>query len=312
MVKTVIYLLFNVLYIYAVYCFINNFLYKKRVTNGTIFCSCLSYYCVLTFVFFTLSSSSINFITNLSFCLLLSFLYNASNLKRILATVFIYILMFASDQLTMIILSLISNLPHAMITGGSNLGVLGIPISMTLSYLLVKLVNPLFNKERADLLFTYWAAVFLIPSSSIYILYSLNRQYKNGHLQNMSFILVTVCIILAINILVFYLYTKLIKDEALKYENNLLQQQNEAYENQALLIKEFQDNLHAQKHDMNGYFSIIKKFAELNQCDSILNYVSTLILNTQNIETSFSSGDIVIDAMINSKLYLAKRQDTIR
>ncbi|GLC80102.1 hypothetical protein LBYZC6_22160 [Lacrimispora brassicae] len=142
-------------------------------------------------------------------------------------------------------------------------------------------------------------------------MHKLNDEYMNGGIKDLSFILIAICILFVINILVFYLYNKLLKDQTLRYENIILQQQNINYENQALLIQEFQNSLHDQKHDMKNYFSIITGYAKHGQIDQLLEYVDTLIDMTKDIETSYCSGDVVIDTMINSKLYLANRQDTI-
>jgi len=268
------------------------------------------YYAVTSMAYFKAFSATLNVAVHLCFCFAISFLYRSSILNRILAAVFIYILIIASDDFTLILLSLISESSYHAITGGTYLTGLGIIISMTVLLMIVKLVKPLFCNYDYELPRTYWLAVFLIPSASIYILHTFNEQNINGGIEDLSFIFATICILFVINILVFYLYNKLIKDESLKYENIMLHQQNIAFENQALLIQGFQKGLHEQKHELTDQFSSIRGFAKCGQIDRLLEYVNALIKMTKEIESSFHCGDVIIDTMINSKLYLANRQGT--
>ncbi|WP_460642604.1 sensor histidine kinase [Lacrimispora brassicae] len=311
MAVAITYLLFNIIFMYSIFTFIDNFLHTRIVSGQIIILTYVLYYAITTMIYFKAFNVTLNVVFHLCVCFVMGFLYHSSIFKRILASVFIYILMIASDDLTLALLSILSASSYSTITGGTYLTCLGIAISMTSLLVIVKLVKPLFGSHDYELPRTYWMAVFLIPTGSIYILHKLNDEYMNGGIKDLSFILIAICILFVINILVFYLYNKLLKDQTLRYENIILQQQNINYENQALLIQEFQNSLHDQKHDMKNYFSIITGYAKHGQIDQLLEYVDTLIDMTKDIETSYCSGDVVIDTMINSKLYLANRQDTI-
>ena len=311
MAITITYLIFNIIFMYSIFTFIDNFLKTRRVSGKIIILTYVLYYTLTAMIYFKAFNVTLNVIFHLFVCFFMGFLYHSSIPKRILASAFIYMLMIASDDLTLALLSVLSASPYSTITGGTYLTCLGIIMSMTFLLIIVKLVKPLFVSQDYELPLTYWIAVFLIPFGSIDILHNLNDQYINGDIKDLSFILISICILFAINIFVFYLYNKLLKDQNLKYENMILQQQNIAYENQALLIQEFQNSLHDQTHDMKNYFSIITGYAKQGQIDKLIQYVDTLIDIPKDIKTSFCSGDVVIDTMINSKLYLANRQDTI-
>lgn len=310
MAVAVTYLLFNIVFLYSIFTFIDNFLSTRRFSGWVLFFAYVLYYVITSTIYFKAFNVTLNVAVHLCFCFAIGFLYRSSILKRILAAVFIYILIIASDEVTLILLLIVSKSSYHAITGGTSLTCLGIIISTIALLAIVKLVRPLFRNYDYELPRTYWLAVFLIPSGSIYIVHSLNKQYITGGIKDLSFILIAVCILFAINILVFYLYNKSLKDESLKHENILLQQQNIASENQALLIQEFQDNLHEQKHDMQDYLSIIEEYAKCGQTDELLKYVNTLTEMTKEIKSSYHSGDVVIDAIVNGKLYLANRQDT--
>lgn len=310
MAVAITYLLFNIIFLYSIFTFIDIFLSTRRFSGWVLFTAYALYYAVTSIIHFKAFNVTLNIGIQLCFCFAISFLYRSSIFNRILATVFIYIFIIASDDFTLILLSILSASTYSTVTGGTYLTCLGIIISVTALLAVVKLVKPLFYNYDYELPRTYWLAVFLIPSGSIYIMHTFNEQYINGGIKDLSFILITICILFTINILVFYLYNKSLKDESLKYENILLQQQNIASENQALLIHEFQNSLHDQKHDMQDYLSVIEEFARCGQTSELLKYVNTLTKMTKEIESSYHCGDVVIDTIVNSNLYLANRQDT--
>ena len=311
MAVTITYLIYSCIYIYLTYSFLDNFFKKRRVSKFCIMALYSIYYIVLAFVNLNTFETFFNIIINLSFGFLIGLLYNTSNLKRILASFYIYILFLTCDIFTAYLLLFLFSSTFDIIMSNPFLKIMGFIICITLQIILVKTITPLFRSQDAEVPPSYWFAVFLIPFGSIYILSSMHMQYLNGGIHNLPFILITIIILFAINILLFYLYDKLIKDEEIKYENILLHQQKEAYENQALLIRGFQDSLHEEKHDMKGNLSAVKRMLEQSQTDEALNYINKLIGKTEDIISSISSGDVVIDAMVNSKLYIANLQNTL-
>ncbi|MGL5437298.1 MAG: sensor histidine kinase [Lachnospiraceae bacterium] len=303
-------LLCNFVNIYSTYYFIDNFLQKNRVSKRGLFYAYSIYYIITAIMYSKSYNISYNIIANLTFGFFMGLLYKSSMFKKILASVFIYILKIASDVFTVMIVSLITKSPYSVIMFDSYFVILGLVICASSQFVIIKLLIPLFRSHETELPLSYWLAVFLIPSGSIYILHSMNTQYIDGGIQDLPFILITIGILLAINILVFFLYNKLIKDEEIKYENILLHQQNNAYENQSLLIHEFENRFNGEKHDMKNHLASIKRFIEQEQLDEALKYIVKLIGKTKEIGTGSNSGDTVIDAMVDSKLYLANRQNT--
>lgn len=310
MAVTISYLIYNSISIYITYYFINHFLYKKKFSTQRIFISYALYFIITTLVYFYHNNALHNLVINFVLVFLMTMLYYCSFQKKILAAVFIDVLNLASDVFAVIIISLFSQSSYREIMSKKHYIILGFIICAISQYLMVKLLKPLFSNHGTELPGSYWLAVFLIPTSSIYILYSMNHQYIAGGIKDLPFILITIGILFAINILVFYLYNKLIKDEEIKYENILLHQQKTAYENQSRLIHEFQNRFTEQKHDMKGQLVSVKRLVEENQIDNALDYLDKLIGKTREIRTGMNSGNIVIDAMVDSKFYLANLQHT--
>ncbi|MFT4104975.1 MAG: GHKL domain-containing protein [Lacrimispora sp.] len=243
---------------------------------------------------------------------LMGFLYKTPLYKKLIATSFIYILGIAIEDCTAASISLLFKASVFTVISETNFMIIGISFSTLLNLILVTFINrSLFqhsNSDDAELPASYWLAIFLVPTGSTYILHALNTQISGNQA---SFLTLSIIIILfAINFLVFYLYNKLMKEESLRYENILLAQQNDAYQNQVKLIQEFQTSIREQRHDMNNHFCAIKGLAMQQKEEDLMEYIDSLIDATQMPKAGINCKDAVIDAMINSKLYLAAQQHT--
>lgn len=311
MAVAITYLIMNIVRSYAIHSFIDNFLQKRRFPNWVLLFVYGIYYVVAAAFYLVPELFSLfhNVILNLSFAFLIGMLYQATYQKRLLCTVFLYILSIASDDCVVVIFTLAFQTSFLSLLNNTYMTILGIILSVSLMLGIIKLVTPLFKKQSMELNRSYWMAVFLIPSGCIYILHSLVSQLEKGK-SDEGFALITILILFAINILVFYLYNKLLKEETTKYENMLLIQQNDAYEKQALLIQDFQKDMSGQRHDLNNHLSTVKELAALQQTDELIKYIDHWSKDVINVEPGIYTDNVVVNAMINSKLYMANLQKT--
>ncbi len=309
MAVIITYLIMNIVRTYAIYSFIDNFLIKKRASNLIVFCGYGSYYFITAFIYFKSFTLLHDFIINLVMGFIICLLYKTRFFKKIFAAVFIYILTIVSVDCTTTILDLLYNNTDSTVNNVSKTLILvGIILSAVLLLGLVKLINPIFVHQIAEMPHTYWLSVFFAPSGSIYILHVLTMKAGNSH--RLSLIAMTIIILLAINFHVFYLYRRLLHEEAIKFQNIILRRQNEDYKNQALLIQSYQKELRIQQHDIKNHLTSIKELAKNQQSYQLSKYIDTLLEDTKSIEAGINTGNTIIDAMINSKLYLATCQKT--
>jgi len=301
----------NLIRTYAIYLFIDNFLQKRRWSAWTLCFGYCAYYLAAAVIYLNPDFFNMfhNIVLNLSFTFFIGFLYTSSIQKRLLCSVFICLLSIACDDCTGVILILIFRISLLALLNGNHLKIVGIIISMTLLLGTVKLINPLFKKQDAELISLYWFAVFSIPTSCIFILHSLALQLEKGK-SDPGFVLITIMILFLINILVFFLYNNLLKEETTKYENMMLIKQVEDYEKQALLIKDFQKDLNEQRHDLKNHLTTIKELAELQKTKELSKYIEHWFNDLVTIEPGIHTDNPIVNAMINSKLYMAGLQKT--
>lgn len=303
------YLFMNILRTYVIYDFINTFLKKRQAPVLTIGIAYTIYYLVGAYLYFNLFNPILNIGFNLAICFMICFLYSTSVFKRLLATCFIYILSLASEDCTATTLVLFNGASFNTIIQQDCFVIIGIILSNTMMFGLVKWSKVFFNKQAIysiDIEPPRWLAIFLIPVGSIYIINSLTLEIISNGAESSFLLASAVLVLLSINILLFYLYDKLLLEENLKYENLLLSQQNNAYEKQSILIQQFQRSMREDRHNLHNHLAAISGLAEQGQYTELVEYIKKLITNVKAQEAGINSGHPIIDALINNKLYLSQ------
>ena len=113
--------------------------------------------------------------------------------------------------------------------------------------------------------------------------------------------------LLVINVLLFFMIDR-IQDMYQKQEDiGLLKQQNQAYENQMLLLKASEERLSSLRHDLKNHLLAIEKMALKNGGDSVEAYLNSLFSEVEESSIYAETGNYVIDAFINSKLANAEQ-----
>lgn len=83
---------------------------------------------------------------------------------------------------------------------------------------------------------------------------------------------------------------------------SLLKQQNQAYENQMLLLKASEERLSSLRHDLKNHLLAIEKMVLENDGDSVETYLNRLFSEVEDSFIFAETGNYIIDAFINLKL----------
>lgn len=307
----IIYLMINILRTYIILDFIDTFLHQKRkwprYSGGFSF---VFYYLATSYIYFNMSGVLNNLGINLILCAAVVLCYHASIFKKTLAVAFINIIPPACEYITAASIGLMYDTSIIKVISKGDLILIGLIISNLLMVCLIRLLQAFIrrhNTYNSNLRPSYWLALLFVPAGSLYIIFSLSLVSQQT--SSLSFLQSSVIIILVINIIIFYLYDRLLKEEKVKYENILLLRQNDAYEKQAVLTEKFQKSIRERNHDINNHLAAILGLAQQNRPDDLALYIKKLI-HTETPESGISSGNLVIDAIVNSKLYIASQQNT--
>lgn len=86
------------------------------------------------------------------------------------------------------------------------------------------------------------------------------------------------------------------------YQNKLMKQQVEEIQTMYMTMRGW-------RHDYHNHLQSLKGYLQLSQVDEARNYLNDLEQDLDSIDTLYHSGNIQIDAILNSKLAIAEHED---
>lgn len=183
----------------------------------------------------------------------------------------------------------------------NNTKILGSFISKTiLLILLIGLKVFHYSRLKRDIPFTYWCVVFVIPLGSIFV---LNTLFSMCEMSNDKYITVSALLssafIMAVNFIVLHIYENLSDRLEITKQQIIFNKQIELCHNQIQEREESNLNIRNIKHDMEREdWQLAKKYIE-----DLLNCKDNFKMNSH-----IESGNIVIDALLNYKNHVMKKQ----
>ncbi len=298
---TLTYLLSQALGIYSVYKLIKSFFDDCKIKNSAEAMLYMLYYALTTIVYLTINIPLINLIVNIIAVFLLTFLYQSSIKKKLLVGLLTYSFMFGTE---MVVVTLTGYIDFPIAERNDYHSVFGIVMVNVLIYAVSMAASGFKNIKIGNTLpEVYWISLFLIPTSSLFMLVTIFQSTGLSMYQ----IAISTIAVLIINFTVFFLFDRVARLYKEKQEKVLIEQQNKYYENQLQIINETQETSNILKHDMKNHlrslFSDIKSGNLSEAQKHISDIVDVYESGTEIINTGYPS----IDSLVNFKLQTAKQ-----
>ncbi|MEG0830383.1 MAG: GHKL domain-containing protein [Anaerovoracaceae bacterium] len=176
--------------------------------------------------------------------------------------------------------------------------VTGILAADFLFFMIVLLLQKVIDlKNGDDIAFLEWLSIVLIPICSLFVSAIVLDNCKDEiavAIGGISMILV--------NVFAFYLLDRIQCMYKSLLDVTLLEQQNQAYENQMLLSKASEEKITMLRHDMKNHFLALHQLAEKDKCKEIQKYLDSLKPLAEMGTNFASTGNYVIDSFLNVKL----------
>jgi len=102
--------------------------------------------------------------------------------------------------------------------------------------------------------------------------------------------------------LIKYLLNRLIDKKISNYQNDLVTKHYNEVEN-------IYRQMRGWRHDFHNHIQVMKAYLKLGKYEDMEKYLTELDKDLTNIDTVLRTGNLMVDAILNSKLSMARSQD---
>ncbi|MFV0496834.1 MAG: sensor histidine kinase [Candidatus Fimivivens sp.] len=233
--------------------------------------------------------------------LLLSFNYRDQWSKRLFHVCFIYLIFTVSYGLS----TLVTPTDNPSIFAPAMAYAIYISIiSQLLNIFILLLIRK--YKDRVSAVLSLKAAMLYIPPATLFILYLI---YKAGNIPLM-FKLIGIFLMLVLNFIAFYIFNHPANYVEHEQKSRALKQQTLYYESELALIQKNFKNISVLKHDLQNHLSVIFGLIKQNKNEECIQYLEEINAFLTVERAIANSGNVIIDSIINYKLYQLERNKT--
>ena len=298
---TLTYLLSEALGTYAVYKLIKSCLGERIIKKSVELLSFAGYYLAMVLVYLILNIPIANLALNFIVIFLLTLMYASSIKKKILIDILICVFMVGAE---MVIVTLTGYIDFPIAERNDFNSIFGIVVINVLKYAVSMIVSGFKNIKIGNTLpEVYWISLFLIPTSSLFMLVTIFQSTGLSMYQ----IAISTISVLIINFTVFFLFDRVARLYQDKQEKVLIEQQNKYYENQLQIINETQENSNILKHDMKNHLMSLFSDIKSGNLSEAQKHISDIVDVYESGTEIINTGYPAIDSLVNFKLQTTKQ-----
>lgn len=285
--NTALYLLSNALHVYAMYVFITAILGKSCLSKKNEAFTYIAYYLCNVSIYLFLDNMLLNLLSNLIPLFLIIFQYK----KSIINNIFIPILIAAVGMFLDWMCTCVAQ-DAALVKSNTVQSIALMIIAFLVRYFCKK-------DEKVFVNSVYTIALIGVSIGTMII-----GIFEGPDFNIKSFVIAL--ILIAINILNFYLYNSYIKNIKLKLEYNSVEASNRAYKNQLEIVNESEKKIRLIKHDIKNHLCNIKNNVTNGKNKQAADYIDEILKNIEPEQEFVKTGNSDVDCIVNYKLATAK------
>lgn len=185
--------------------------------------------------------------------------------------------------------------------------VLGSVISKIIMIILVYVFSSFWEKHRINAIPPlYYYTLMFVPLGSIFI--AVNAFYIGRTECNFFTSMVTVCVLLFINIIIFEICSKISENFLLENERTVYDQQIDIISKSTQEQKKMMEEFYEEKHNLVNELVALMDGVEQSNQECVMENLRRIIKSYDMEERISNSGNNTIDALINFKYAAAKEQ----
>ncbi|MBR5405159.1 MAG: GHKL domain-containing protein [Oscillospiraceae bacterium] len=288
-VVNTLYLISNAFRTYVVYRFTNVFFKEKRCAWYTELIVYTLMFLLNSAAYFRYANPLLNMLSMVVPLIAITFLYSKKVIFNVGISLAIFMMMLICDAL---MAPLISYSP--IVESGTATALMSFFVCLLLEWVFHKRD---FQGVRGQELL----AIFSVPVGSIILFTLTAKTYQ-------PIVLIEAIVLMAINIIVFYLFGSLDQAHHELREQMLTAQQAKAYMNQLDIVYQSQEQQRYLRHDMKNHLQRMSVLLDQNALPELRDYIRKSTDSLTNPREYVHSGNRDIDSLLNYKLGQAKEE----
>ena len=182
---------------------------------------------------------------------------------------------------------------------GSYSNEIGIIATKIITYIEALIFNNIKSRrDNQSVSSSLWIATIIIPFSTL--IYEF--MFVNSDEITRTKMIASVALLFIINVTAFYLYDALSQSYVKQSQISILEKENILYSKQCEIMQSSTEDLQSFRHDMNNQFIVIVQLLNSKKYEEVERQLQRLSELTQSRIIYSTSGNVIIDGLINYKL----------
>lgn len=286
--EAILYLCLNAFRIYIIYRFFGLF-YEKSKQRKWLVWGYLFYYFINSFCYLAINYDKLNLWLNIVTLLVIGLLGYEGEIRRKLLSIF------ACEAMNL----LSENFAWAIFSKGRDDDYMlefgfffSILILWFMEILLEKTVKLRRNGEIS--LFNDFLIVLIIMGNMFISIVLIDDYYRNRIVLNIS-----LCILLLINLVIFYLYEKILKDSEKEKNEEMYELQLAMYQKQLEIMQGANDTYRILRHDLKHHMALLLDYIRQNENERVIQYLGKMDSYIDSDNRYVRTGNKGIDSIFN-------------
>lgn len=293
---SIVYLISNFFSIFIIRRFAEAFFKKQSNYKIVSVLLYLIYFIITSLAYLKLDIPIIALFINWISIFVIFFTYESTIQKRIVYTTYIIAFMLFPE---LVIGAITGYFKFSFFSEGNYSSEIGIISTKIITYIEALLFrNYRIRKDSQSVSTSLWISTIIIPLSTL--IYEC-MFVSNDNLTKDK-VIASVAMLFIINVTAFYLYDSLTKSYVQQSKLSILETENALYSKQCEIMQSSTEELQGFRHDMNNQFIALSQLIKSEQYVDAERQLSHLTLLTKSKIIYSTSGNVIIDGLINYKL----------
>ena len=292
----IIYLISNFFTIFIIHRFMRLFFPNSSKSKVLTNIAYLSYFIVTSLAYLMFDIPIITLALNWIIVFCISLTYESTMQKRMMYSTYIIVFMLFPE---LIVGAATGYLHFSFFVDGSYRNSIGVIVSKIVAFSEALLLhNYKISKEKQNVGWNLWLSSILIPISTL----GYEIMFVSSDSPSQYRVITSVIILFVINISAFYLYDSFSKSYVRQSKLSILETENTLYSKQCEIMQSSKEELQEFRHDMNNQFIALSQLIKSEQYGEAEKQLSRLTSLTKSKIIYSTSGNVIIDGLINYKL----------